>query len=374
MHNQRVNYKFSNFPNKTSIEEYYLIDEKVLDFLNKFNFIISVYKLGNLNHPGISDIDLLIIVDEKKTEDNFINFVKKETKKISHLTDISIMQESVFKKINCYAFASNLKYLSGKEYQIQNNGNNITKDITIIICASIKRTQFIRKTLLSGNVDVRKTLLNLNSIIYTINLLHKLSNKNHNELLEFSSLVNFHRDDWFNKSKNRQEDVTLELVKKSLTILNFIITKTSNLITDDNLKKIYLNLSSDTLVIFGQKIRVTLTNIDMFLFKIFKLNIIYLPINIIYFLYNHSYKTNFQKYILDRILKGKSHLLIQQQKIVHKHFILSDQHLSFLLRNSNTSGGAFSIASLYNNLPTNLKGNLKIKIMKLFVLFNGFFN
>lgn len=368
-----MNYKFSKFPNKTSIEEYYSIETKVLDFLNKFNFILSVYKLGNLNHPGISDIDLLIIVDEKKIEDNFINFVKKETKKISHLTDISIMQESVFQKIHCYAFTSNLKHLFGKEYQIKNNANNRTKDITIIISASLKRTQFIRKTLLSGNVNVRKTLLNLNSIIYTINLFHKLSNKNYNELLEFSSLVNYHRGDWFNKSKNNQEVVTLELAKKSLIILNFIIIKMSYLITDYKLKKIYFNLSNSTLIIFGKKTRILPTDIDMLLFKIFKLNIIYLPLNIIYFLHNHSYKTNLQKFILDRVLKGKLYLLTQQQKIAHKHFILSDQHLSFLLRNSNTSGGTFSVASLYSNLPTNLKGNLKIKIMKLLILFKWIF-
>lgn len=109
---------------RLSLSDY---EKIIMEFVEQFKHPeISLYMFGNIKHPSISDLDLVITYDDHLT-DNFVEkivkkaeyFVKSdEIKKYIFTHDILIYPKSLFKKIKFLHTFQNIKLLSGKEVDI----------------------------------------------------------------------------------------------------------------------------------------------------------------------------------------------------------------------------------------------------------------
>lgn len=87
---------------KKNLSHYILAKKKIINLLNK-KYIISIYEYGNYNYPGLSDIDLMIVVNEKKVKnlnkDLIALYKDKELNYFINYSTIMIVNKKIMKNI-----------------------------------------------------------------------------------------------------------------------------------------------------------------------------------------------------------------------------------------------------------------------------------
>ena len=109
---------------KLSLSDYKRV---VKEFVEEFKYPeITLYMFGNIKHPSISDLDLIIVYNDYLKDDFVEKIVKKAkyfvksnaVKKYIFTHDILIYPKSLFKKIKFLHTFQNMRLLSGKEVDI----------------------------------------------------------------------------------------------------------------------------------------------------------------------------------------------------------------------------------------------------------------
>ncbi len=102
---------FIDHPIKISMNEYKRAIQSKVESLSNINEITSIYQLGNIKNPGISDIDLLVIF-----KDNFL-FTSNPLNNSSRIENYIFthnlfgLSDKYFNDAAQYTFFSNPKYL-----------------------------------------------------------------------------------------------------------------------------------------------------------------------------------------------------------------------------------------------------------------------
>ncbi|MCA9734020.1 hypothetical protein KC799_17930 [candidate division KSB1 bacterium] len=195
-----MNYKFIDYPRFIPLSKYDLALEKMVKKLEKRPEIKSIYQIGSISTPGISDIDLVAVFKNGKqcnfdprsniTDDEKYLFVHK-------LFGIS---ESDFRESHRFTIFHNYKCLSGEELIPSEHSEN-NAELTAL------RTQLALEYLLKfyfnafvestyGIIKLRTLFLHVRALNYDLEFLQAP-----NSLLKESvdTLIEF-RKNWFNKS------------------------------------------------------------------------------------------------------------------------------------------------------------------------------
>ena len=123
-------FKFTNFPKKTTIKEY----NNALNFLcnkaKRNKDIISVYQIGEVSNPGISDIDIILVVknkvDAKKIEQLEKICIKKHGYYFMH--NFFIVNKEIFSNLDFLYPLFNKEKLIYGEKLTKNNKNKLNKE------------------------------------------------------------------------------------------------------------------------------------------------------------------------------------------------------------------------------------------------------
>ena len=104
--------------------------KKIVSDLSKEKCVLSLYQLGNVKHPGISDIDLLVIFRDKfiYKGDPLKNLTANERYLFPHRL-FGIKNKFLTLSMD-FSFFSNYKYLYGEKISTTNKLND--KDKTIL--------------------------------------------------------------------------------------------------------------------------------------------------------------------------------------------------------------------------------------------------
>ena len=151
------------------------------DALNEVSEIVdrtgigSLYQYGSVNHPGISDLDLLVINSSPFNKDLYLDFEnkllsisEKTNFIIGHASIITIPHDSA--RNLCFFDNLDLKLITGKDYKVQriNDGPN---NITYLRLLDWAPERFLATIYVSQNISVldkRFLLCFLNSVGYTL--------------------------------------------------------------------------------------------------------------------------------------------------------------------------------------------------------------
>lgn len=111
-----MSYRFISSPKYVEPKMYERTIAKIVKILKNEPSVVSIYRLGNVNHPGISDIDLVVIFrDEQECMLNIhLLLEKQEHYLLTH--EIGGIQESKFKEVYNYTFWDNLTCIWGKNH------------------------------------------------------------------------------------------------------------------------------------------------------------------------------------------------------------------------------------------------------------------
>ncbi len=182
---------------------------------------ISILWSGNINSPGISDIDLLIgFEDEYLFANEFIYEFKKslndiENKDIFFFHKPAIFPISSLSKLSEFTLNdfSKIKVIYGKDYFIKNS-KQISKDQILL-----NSMEFIHSRIIGFLINIHNKNLNLNkllveghSFIHSLNSLNKLEDKiNKKEFINFNKIESIRTQivdgNKFEISKNQIEEM-----------------------------------------------------------------------------------------------------------------------------------------------------------------------
>lgn len=199
-----MKYKLIDKPQFVSREIYNEVTDKLISKLISNTNVISIYTIGHVGNPGISDIDMLIIVkDNCMLADNFrVNMSGQE--KYLFLHQPYACSKSGFIKAETFSFFHNYNLVHGKDIRTAANLNTTEIDIlkkqtALEFLLKMYMQLFIQKKY--KILRVRDLLLHGKALIYDLEFLNISSGK----LFLLVQKVIEWRKDWFNKTPTDNE-------------------------------------------------------------------------------------------------------------------------------------------------------------------------
>ena len=194
-------YNFFNFPKKISQRDYEIARDQFVTSLKDLKSVKCIVEYGTVTAPGVSDLDLMVIIDEKykipikKIKQTISNgkikrFVKDGT--------ILSLTTKIFKNIRYIDNFGKFKFLFGNKIKNFKPSQKYQQglDLVCLIDWLPERLMRLNKLLDSPNIDVIYSLCLLHSAKYSLNNMNLKYNLRKNQYLNFSKNVEKLRKKW----------------------------------------------------------------------------------------------------------------------------------------------------------------------------------
>ena len=139
-------------------------DKAILEFCRD-NPNLQIYQVGEISHPGISDLDFVVLDSKPKISENVSHFLQGG--------NVIIMPSDIFSKIS-YIESFNLNLIQGVEIPVEKVESNYFNLIEILEWLP-ERILLIESLLREWSVDDRKVLLYLKSLDRSIQKIEKMT-------------------------------------------------------------------------------------------------------------------------------------------------------------------------------------------------------
>jgi hypothetical protein len=178
--------------------------ERMLQLLKKEKAIKSVYRMGNVNHPGISDLDLMVVFHdgEKCTLNPSDSYTESDRYIFTH--SLAGASESFFQKMAAYTFWDNLQCVWGEEITGLESFNaeeiNLIKQQTAL--------EYLFKSYLELSIQLSYGVMKLRSILQELKAVRydlAFLNISEGKLYNLTQELLFKLDKWFVKEFNPTE-------------------------------------------------------------------------------------------------------------------------------------------------------------------------
>ncbi len=214
--------RFHNFPKRISKKDYEVVIE---DISKGFGSIAhSLYMWGSISEPGISDLDILVVLKDSiksiPLKHKSIYFMDKNTRYIvvhpfiisnTHIAEKMpyIYPDGKFTKV----YGEDLNFITPNANELKNLRISLLNDIII---RHLPR-DFLH-ILNSGKVNVRDLLLRLKSLTYSIKLYNLATGKEIKNSEKYKNSILDLRKNWFSLSQEEQEKRIVDLFNLGLNI------------------------------------------------------------------------------------------------------------------------------------------------------------
>jgi SAM-dependent methyltransferase len=164
-----------------ALEHYTNVIGQYVNHLKKFQFVKALYQIGTVKDPGISDIDLIVVVEDcldilGMNQLSIYNNHNNALIKYLFIHDIYLYDTISFKNLPYNIYYDNLELLYGQPQPIEIPAQEQIDALALQIVfdfVSSRLTQF-QRLLAAGQLGVRGTLVRLASIKHSYMLLNKL--------------------------------------------------------------------------------------------------------------------------------------------------------------------------------------------------------
>lgn len=191
------NFHYIDFPKHVPLELYYDSIERMKNILLLNPNVFSIYQIGGISMPGISDLDLVVVMnDDSYYHKNPIKDLTKDEKYL-FIHNLYGVSTSLFKEAKKFTFFHNYKLLFGHEFSFDRNEcsvDNLTllkEQIAIEFLLKMYITNCIQRVY--GVVKIRSLLLHCKGLLYDMEFL----NQNSGNLYELICIMIGKREKWF---------------------------------------------------------------------------------------------------------------------------------------------------------------------------------
>lgn len=212
-----MNYKFIDIPKYYDMDVYGFYINKYIEEVKKINGVLSIYQIGGIKNPGISDIDLVVVVNEIF---NYFDFPKLSVKNVfkndpialylfTH--DVAIMDKDSFLNVNYIAYFTNLKYLYGEkltQVKLQEEEEKVVS-FAILVDYTISRLHQFQTTNKSF-FSIRNNIIRTSSIKHSIALGRRIGINY--DFQQIENKMEIIRNNWF---ENEDKGLIVDLLNES---------------------------------------------------------------------------------------------------------------------------------------------------------------
>ena len=236
-------YTFFNLPKILKESDYQELSDLTVEKLKNISGIKSIYLSSGIWIPGISDLDIIIVCDEraKKSGKMLAPWQLSEKAKYIFTHNFWELDEESFKFIRYISPSINLKLLWGKDIPVFEIKKELSQKeyqfifATVIFDFLINKLLFFPRYINNFQLNVRQLLGEIYSLIYTLDIFNSINFQPIKT--DFPERIKKLRENWFisNKEKNLKELVIL--LEESIDLILEIVVKLNNFVEDHNLLK-----------------------------------------------------------------------------------------------------------------------------------------
>jgi hypothetical protein len=165
-------------PRFVSRDTYSSYIDRYLTAARAIDGVIAIYQMGGVSTPGISDIDLIVVVDGSFQPHQYsqlsVRQIFEDDEQAAYLFthDVMILDTTSFERLDYVFFASNLRHLAGEELSTQSPTAEEKRHLGFaLLCdISLMRLHQFCRTELAHVLPVRNSLLRASSIKHTLHL------------------------------------------------------------------------------------------------------------------------------------------------------------------------------------------------------------
>jgi len=173
-----INYSFTNYPKQVGISHYNDIRSDLVSHYQDYNDILAVYEYGSVKAPGVSDLDLIFVLNDEveKDPDSFeLNCVNGSAHELVADGTVMKMPLEVFKNIR-YVDDLNFHLLCGDdiECKIPTETDKKFIDLASTVDWIPERILKLTRILKSNEVNIVNALCVLNSFGYSLKQMSRL--------------------------------------------------------------------------------------------------------------------------------------------------------------------------------------------------------
>ena len=226
---------FDSFPHPIALQEYDRCKRNFVSYFQSHSTISAIYQIGDVNNPGISDLDLILVFRENGKFSNEDHSFLRHLDKEIFVHAPFVISEHLFPYIQYLFYTDNLRRVAGENFDFLRPTSKIEHEQLLWqLCteAAIARlSDLIYQITLGSYLNARKMLLKINSVKHNINLYLKLveaggrSPERFDEGEKFKKDITELRKSWFLCSRNEQRRRIIFALSSGIEILSSIISK-----------------------------------------------------------------------------------------------------------------------------------------------------
>lgn len=190
--------KLISYPKVIAKSDYKSLTNEIISVLDSHDVALSIYQMGSVKDPGISDLDLICVFKEDVSfPDNIRENLTKHQKQILTHGIFGCNKKNINQAID-YGCFSNLNHLYGEDLNFDKRDLCIDKEIETQIALEYLLKMFIAldAQIIFGVVKLRSFLLLAKALMFDLDIL----NISHGKLFDKVSQVLEWRKNWFSNA------------------------------------------------------------------------------------------------------------------------------------------------------------------------------
>ncbi|MFW6103524.1 MAG: hypothetical protein ACOC59_00510 [Bacteroidota bacterium] len=160
------------------VDAYNRVIEQYIDAISSNPHVLAVYQLGTVRNPGISDLDLIVVVDDV-IDPMRLNGLRARNEALDGYTkyifvhDVLVYNRTAFLELHYHLFADDLKLLFGRPLKIAMPPpeEKIILGLQILFDYTAGKLSQFKRLLAGSKLDSRGILLRVGSLKHSANLL-----------------------------------------------------------------------------------------------------------------------------------------------------------------------------------------------------------
>ncbi len=162
-----MSFQFLGIPKYIAPEVYETTIEKMVEVLKREDSIQAIYRLGNVNHPGISDIDIIVVFKNgSQCQLNPMGSLD-ELGRYLFTHNLFAASEEQFKKVLPYSFWDNLTCIWGEALVLHSNESRFSEAEEVFYKEQVG-LEFLQKNHIELSVQKKYGVIKLRSILQEI--------------------------------------------------------------------------------------------------------------------------------------------------------------------------------------------------------------
>lgn len=192
--------RLAKYPQPAQLYEYHDAAAEMEALLLELPGLIAIYRTGSVSVPGISDLDLVAVVEEPSgTLPSFWDRLSPRSRELAMHSPF-VVDRPTFVRHRSFAYLEPLELVAGTALEIEERPQVDVCEVLIGIEGLLSTLLRLAKQAAAGRVKVRPTLCELHSVRHDLRLL-RLERDRAPSAWDFAEGIESLRTDWFEETE-----------------------------------------------------------------------------------------------------------------------------------------------------------------------------